>query len=421
VAVPRQWGRPLTQPPRPFYLPLNGTLFALSLSLIAAAPAKPPTVGDAALAYNEGRLLESMDKALQILEKKPDGAAPQEALRLLWQAAYDLKQSRRFTPRDPEWQEAVQRSRKSMARRQKTAQDVLQRLEDLSKNLEKQETALFALRAVTPDLAALRSDAGDEWARFEVERQVADIRRKLEALAASPFPNPADLHEVNGHGAFYAGDLRRAVEEWKLALSLNPDNDALNTRLAAAAQSLEAEQTRAQAAARLQEGVSAFEDRNYDEAVEALKQTLALDAGSAEARRYLSLAQKARQERDRDQKIAALLARGKKQETSGDLLGAIQIWVDVLTLAPAHAEARASLRAARARLRQTESPPPPTAPVDPAAAAKAKEAYTLGLKQYTDGNLRAAEASFLEALRWQPDFEKVREALEQLRKEIAPK
>jgi hypothetical protein len=92
--------------------------------------------------------------------------------------------------------------------------------------------------------------------------------------------------------------------------------------------------------------------------------------------------------------------------------------VDVLALQPQHAEARAALVRARARLRQ-----PTPAPAQPAAAApsadKAEAAYALGLIHYTEHNLESAEKSFLEALRWQPDLDKAKRALEQVRAEMA--
>ena len=115
------------------------------------------------------------------------------------------------------------------------------------------------------------------------------------------------------------------------------------------------------------------------------------------------------------------MIQGRERYEGGELLEAVQSWVDILAIAPQNAEARRFLERTRKRLTVKAQAPEP-ASARPAkreySREKAEEFYSLGLIQYSDGDLKGAVAAFSQAVLWQPDMKKAQQGLDQAQTEL---
>jgi len=370
-------------------------------------------------AYREKNNGAALENFLLFVAQNPDDPRGPEALQRVWEIAHKVRETDEALRLDPaDWKAAVISAKDVVGERRRGGSGLLSDLETLSRKLPESRVPLEALRLMDIDPAAVTPE-NDQWAQAKMETHLATIRQTLENLLQDPFPNAADLHEVKGYYWLYQGNLGLTIEEWKESLRLSPDRKDLEKRLAGAEAAFAAETRRQKARGAVLAGIENFNAGRFETALSQFQNALRLDPNSAEARRYLKLSEETLARETRQRQIQALTAKGRKHEAAGRWLDAVQSWVDVLALQPAHKEARAALARARDHLGaapSTEKPAP-----SPAARStqKAEEAYALGLIHYTDRRLEEAEKTFLEALRWQPDLDKARRALEQVRSELA--
>jgi tetratricopeptide (TPR) repeat protein len=129
-------------------------------------------------------------------------------------------------------------------------------------------------------------------------------------------------------------------------------------------------------------------------------------------------------------KLKSRTEEGLKIYQEGDVLGAAQVWLEVLQMDPTFEEARAWLQLAGRKIKSAPSPakaeaiPPSTvkrSSEKPAVAQpeRAMELYKEGVIQYAQDNVSRAVALWKECLALDPSLARAREALRQAQAEMA--
>jgi tetratricopeptide (TPR) repeat protein len=385
---------------------------------------------EAVTARRDGRPGEALDLLLTFIEQSPEDARREDALRLLWDTAQDIKEGEKRLALDPaEWRRTVAAARQVVSARRLEAEKMLKNLETLADQVGAGKDILGSLRRTAVNPAEVDRPSLDEWERARAERHLESIRQALKKVVESPNPHAADLQEAKGFYWYYQGDLELAIQAWEETLRLNPRNAPLRQTLSQAKAAWEKQKNMEEAEHEFTLALGDYGVGRYDRAIPHFQKVLVLDPENAQAARYLDLSRKAREEAGRQEKIQALMIEGRSEEQSGRFLEAVQVWVEVLSLDPTNPEARRTLERARKRLafrappeaRPAGSPAMGAKPLVVADPVKAQESYSLGLIHYSNGDLKAAQKAFKEAVRRDSALQKAAKALEQVTAELGGK
>jgi len=387
-------------------------------------------------AYGDRRYGAALQEFLLFVGENPADQRIERALFLIKDVAQKARESRGvLDPTEGAWKKTVKNAEAVSARRRRAAEDTAARLEELAAALKDSRAPLPHLRQSRVDPVAIDRSFLDPRVEARIDKNLAAVTAALENRPEDGILDYADTHELNGYVFLYGGHPAAALEEWKTALAWKTDDRALAVRVESLEARLSLAARRRQAEAIAVNAMGHFKAERYDEAVAEFKKAAALDPVSRDLRFQLMRAEEARDTSSRRKKIDALLRQGRASLNAGRSLDALQSLADALTLDPGHAEARRLLLEARGKLAPSASSTPVDSPpagklrksAGPDASAspslpkgdpqKAEEAYAVGLIHYMEGNLKEAEASFLEALRRQPGYATAQQALEQLRKE----
>jgi len=388
-------------------------------------------------AYSEKRYAAALQHFLAFIGQTPDDERAEKAIILIREIGQKVQASEAsLTLNKSEWRETVHAARRVAEQRRRADEDTVRLLERLAKQLSTGQTPLAHLREVEIDPSAIDRTQLTPDSEARIDKALADVRSAIHKLPEGTLMDHSEEHELRGYALLFQGKVNDALDAWKKAVAFNPDDPKLKARTRRLEGQLAYRARRAEAQEFTLSGIKDLEASRLEDALQKFRKAAALDPASREIDRHVQRTEQLLTESPRQEKIQTLLAQGKKNFAAGRTLDAVQNWVDVLALEPNHAEARKSILSARERLAQAPPKPlarpkpvvlPRTAPADTAPPPaplpsiedpeRAEQAYALGLIHYTEGNLKAAERHFGEAVRAQPSLQKAMRALEQVRRE----
>lgn len=400
-----------------------GLVLALSPgSSRAVEPSPPDAFADAMTDYHEGRQGAALNKMLLFVSSSASDPRTEEALRVIWKIAHAAKDAEKSIELRPEsWRRTVATAKAVIQQRRDRAEKMLQDLDALSTSLSQSTATLASLRVTSLAPAEFDFSEMNELSRLRAETRLGEIRDSLKKIVNDPSSSPDSLHEAQGYFWLYQGDVELAVKEWKQALKINPANDLLRPRLDALESRWAAQKSKEEAEHETLLGIGDFKVGRNVKAASRFNAALILDPGNVQARRYLALAQSASEAASAQARVQALMIQGRERYEGGSLLEAVQSWVDILAIDPQNGEARKFLERTRKRLTvKAQAPEQPSArPAERKhSREKAEEFYSLGLIQYSEGDLKGAVEAFSQAVLWQPDMKKAQQGLDQAQAEL---
>jgi tRNA A-37 threonylcarbamoyl transferase component Bud32 len=149
---------------------------------------------------------------------------------------------------------------------------------------------------------------------------------------------------AQGRGAFGKDQFEEAVRCATEVLFLDAQNNEAKDLLAKVEQGQNAKLRRERTASLLARGNEAFKQGDFGEAETRLRELLMIDAQNVEGRELLKQIDRAVQDRSRRDQISALLTRAQNLHRQRDLINAMQAVKDILALDPAHKEAKSLLK-----------------------------------------------------------------------------
>lgn len=232
-----------------------------------------------------------------------------------------------------------------------------------------------------------------------------------------------DIHRILGYIAFCQSLWPEAIKEWNQALALRPDDRHLKNILRRAEDNHKKEQLGIELNRELAEGNGALKAGLNQKAAALAESVLKSDPANAPARLLLEKAQSKMQEKFRQELLLknrrlALQHQGKEM-----WIEAAQNWLSVLEIDPLDSDARKNLAKIKDGLfNKLLNLTGPSAELSTDTAAvdeqKAKQYYTLGLVQYSQGNLEKAAQNFKNCLKINPRDLLARKALSRVETEI---
>jgi len=347
-----------------------GLLAGLTLAVgipgpAAAAPVKtPPSVDANTLSSNEpadayGRALAlygarkhgpALKEFLLFVLDNPDDPRAEKALHWAREIGQSVKSDEDALTLDTaRWADTVRKADVLAAHRRRDAADAVEKMERLARSLAIGRTPLAHLRQEDVDPNALDRPRLDAASLDRYDRALARARRALWDRPKGLRLEHAEENELKGYALLFDGELAGALNEWKLALAWSPEDAALKTRVRRLEKEVDYRRRRDEAKTLALAAMEEMKAGRPAAAVPSLRKAAALDPSSREIDRQLKRAESLAAEGPRREKIQRLMDDGQKHAAAGRLLDAVQCWVDVLTLDPAHAGARARLRSVRGR------------------------------------------------------------------------
>ncbi len=410
-------------------------LFFLLLS--AAWAQQPDALQHAASAERAGHRSEALRQYLAFIAQEPNSSKREDALRRIWSIANEAKkQESALSLSTQRWEQTVALAEKEIAGRRRAATNLLQEFEGLAKDLPESKEPLLQLRQ-TPIENIISLDQisrEDDWSKNQMERYLAAIRQELQRLAGSPAADISELHEIQGFFWLYQGEFELAITEWTTTAQLRPQDEAMKKRLQSIESLWKIRKLEEGAKHEFQAGLSHYKAGQYQQAQSRFKMAAELTPSNTEVRRYLKLTQQAMEFASKQEKVQDLLTQARRRSEAGELWEAVSNWADVLSLEPNNEEARGGLSRAGRRLsfnrslRHVRSPaaqprlksevPVPAQDTPERSPERAREAYSLGVISYTDGDLPAAKEAFQDALHLDPELRKAKQGLEQVLTEL---
>ncbi len=385
--------------------------------------------------YRDKRYGTALQEFLLFVSESPNSHKMDKAIRYIWvvSQAIKKKESRLLLDVD-DWQQTVKSAQKIIADRRSEANKMLKDLEALTVDVSKADSPLDPLRRAKLDPSHLDPSGMDEWVRLRADQYMTVIRQMLNKVIESSNPNAEDLHEAKGFFWFYQGDLELTIQEWEEVLKKRPNDTQLIARLRSVKEQWKEQKRQEEIEHYIQLGIGYFKTGRYKKARPCFKRALKLDPKNPEAARYYKLTRQSIKQAHKQQRIQNLMIKGRALEQKGQLLEAVQHWVDILSLEPQNAIARRSLERMRKRLIMQEktaqvasvpdksprakSAKPKKKEISHQALRQAEEAYSLGLIHYSDGNLPEAKKYFRQSVRLNPGMKKAVRALDQVTSEI---
>lgn len=245
---------------------------------------------------------------------------------------------------------------------------------------------LVSARAMFEEIIALNPD------HQEARDYINMIEQRFGEVVNSIF--------VRGVSYYEQANYSNALDEMEKVLSLNPDHREAKEYITlienkqrelekiklALKKKQEEERKNRKISACLKKGLNYYEEKQWTKAINLFNEVLALAPGHKVALEHI---------------VICYYAQGLTLHKEGKLLEALHMFNNVLRLYPEHEEAQERISR-----------------IDEECKEKAEQYNRKGLVEYTQGNLQEAIEDWENALRFYPDLETARKNLERAQKEI---
>jgi tetratricopeptide (TPR) repeat protein len=265
---------------------------------------------------------------------------------------------------------------------------------------------------------------GAAWGRdrtARAEAQAAARVRAREATIRAAMTARVDEHAVAAQSAFDRGDFATALDEWKLAGGLDPQDERVARGLEASGERLAAQQAahladataRAARKAQFEIGLRAYTNNDYARARDVWRELAAQDSTDTEVRRSLHKT---------EQRLRELARRTAEEagrlERRGEYVAALEAWQRVHEASPQHPTAAAALERCRLALEGAAERRQAAAPrrADPEAG----DTYTAALQSFARGDATRAASQLRDVLRTDPEHRAAAELLARVERRTQP-
>lgn len=266
---------------------------------------------------------------------------------------------------------------------------------------------------------------GDDSESRLIKHYVKSICSNLEKNVAGKIELDAlRIRKIRGYLAYCRGEWSKAVTEWTIAFKDAPKDAHLRKLLERAKEQLAKAAAKQKIVDMMENGDAALSSKRFSMAMDIFENVLSMDPYNKGALDHLKLA---RLNAERSELVAvskwAQLAR--ERQNHGDILTAARYWFNILEVDPLSDDARRNLAKNKVELTkelQSVLAKSGTLEISPTQRdSEAHRLYTLGLIQYSEGNLAASEASLRKAGDLSPSDEYIRNALKRVINELSIK
>lgn len=386
--------------------------------------------GDASRLFEEGLAhyqrkdyAVAIDRFTQALLRRPHDREIQKYVIATGQFIVDQESHQKTLPIS-ELQRIVDQAQKILEQRHREMEGILERLKDAhsQSQLQDPKALLGACRGV--DLL-LEISLGEDPESRKIRGYLHSICENLKkAVDGRILADKEAVHRVLGYIAFCRSQWIKAAQEWEKAAVLNPQDSRLRELLFQARARHKREILQKQITGLMDAAKEKLKAKMHREATATFESVLRLHPTHEEALGLLEKTQSRIREDARKASIHANRELALDRQAKRSWIEAAQYWLNILELDPLHAEARRNLTKIRSGLARSirnlaeplaRAHPDKNKPADP---QKSQELYTLGLLNYSEGNLAKAIDNFKESLELNPSNEFAEKALKRVEREL---